>query len=243
MLPKPMSARAVMPDGERQARVLHVARQVQRHERRVHAADEVAPEEEVEAPLPEGLLEGFARGLVGGVRVHDAPGEPGGERDDESGRRREHEERGIPAEARDERRAVRHHRELAEGAAGADDPERDAALLRRDHLRDHAHHHAEGRARKRQADQQPGGEVERERRAARAPSARGPRCRRARSPPARARRRSGPRSRRRTARRRPTGCSATRWRARTRRGSSRGPRSSGAGRAPSSGARPWRASG
>ena len=97
--------------------------------------------------------------------MHDAPGEPRGERNDERGGGGEHEERGVPADARDEGRAVGHHRELAEGAACAHDPERDAALLRRNDLGHDAHHHAEGRARKGEADQQARGQVESERRA------------------------------------------------------------------------------
>ena len=117
-------------DGE--SLVYEERREVRADEHHLEAAGEVADPKEPEAPVAESLGERFLQRHARGGRVRAVVALVGyaeGGRHHHCHEQRQRDQRGIPAEARDQDERKGQQRELAEGARRARDAEHDAPLV------------------------------------------------------------------------------------------------------------------
>src|SRR5712691_7636099 len=156
MLNRPTSASANIPTLADSPLSTRYAGEVNGDEGELEAAHEVARGEQQEAPVGECL----AHRLADALRLDAACvlaallDERRGERGDQRGAHREGEQGVEPAEVRNQSLGVRQHRELAERARGAREPQRHAAALGREDAAHHAEDDAEGRAALRKPDEE-----------------------------------------------------------------------------------------
>ncbi|CFM17502.1 Uncharacterised protein [Bordetella pertussis] len=142
------------------AGVDHVGRQVQRDERGVKTADEIAPRQEVERRMRHRLAHRCAQRLL-----HAAVHAGLAAQEIRQGRahghqQRQHPQRAGPVQPGNQLLPGRHHQELAQRTACAGDAHGRAAIGRRHRARHHRQDHGEGGPRLAQPHQHPGRQVQ-----------------------------------------------------------------------------------